>query len=113
MEKCNEAVKKNSFSVCFSGFKSLCYWYSFLLLFIFVVMNVQSVYSIVDKVNILYFLCICIFTFSDGVVLGHPAGHDGVLAQPVNVRQCSDPLKNIISSTLCSISSLSGKVWIR
>jgi hypothetical protein len=39
------------------------------------------------------------FTFGDGVVLGHPAGHDGVLAQPVNVGQCSDPLKNNISSS--------------
>jgi hypothetical protein len=46
------------------------------------------------------------FTFGDGVVLGHPAGHDGVLAQPVNVGQCSDPLKNIGRSTGCPCSVL-------
>jgi hypothetical protein len=57
MEKCNEAVKKKFFlSVCFSGFKSLCYWYRFLLLFYFCwYINVQFVYSNVDKVWMLYF----------------------------------------------------------
>jgi len=43
---------------------------------------------------------LCKFTFGDGVVLGHPAGHHGVLAQPVNVWQRSDPLNknNLISA---------------
>jgi hypothetical protein len=77
-----------------------------LLLFIFAGMNIQF---IVDKV--LYFLCM--FTFGDGVVFSHPAGHDGVLAQPVNVGQCSDPLKIIIWSIRCPIPPMSGKVRIR
>ena len=32
-------------------------------------------------------------TFGDGVVLGHPAGQHGVLAQPVDLGQGADSLR--------------------
>ena len=39
-------------------------------------------------------------TFGDGVVLGHPAGEHGVLAQPVDLGKGADPLGMIMVTTM-------------